>query len=339
MTKKRSNINLNLTNSGTKTILLTVFSVFTILNSYSQKLIQVIPSERPDFCSADILDSDSIIGRQVKIWDDGGVYEDLNKGNTYQFPTEEIRRKSGKNYWKWRMYRPKEGYIGTVVHIFRNEKQSHFNIYLIKVGNNYVPIDCTSLTEPHLLTDKEETQQYYIQVANENVLYAKGCKFKISNQNRSWSRAGIMNIDRVSEIYACNLISEGIDTVLLAKYIFDNGSLPREKAFVLWIDKGQGYLKAFFNNSQHAPTENEVVLFDTKCLINHFFENRIYAVKKKPKVQRQFSHSMGYSVQLYTPNYFFRERLRDDFLNQDTEHPKIIWWNLISDKLGNIQQE
>ena len=48
---------------------------------------------------------------------------------------------------------------------------------------------------------------------------------------------------------------------------------------------------------------------------------------------------MGYSVQLYTPNYFYRERLRDDIIKQDKTHPKSIWWNLISEKLVNIKQE
>jgi hypothetical protein len=279
----------------------------------------------------DSLDSKSIIGRQVKIWHVGGVYSTLNGSNNFNFPTEEIREKSGKSGWG--DYFPKEGDIGTIVHIIHATNKSS-DIYLIKVGDNYVPIGCDYLTDTDLLTPTEEWEQKWVQDSIKNIQDANGCKFKIWHINGSWSRAGLMNIDKVSETFACNLISEGIDTVLLCKHIFDNGSLPIEKAFVLWVDKGKGYLKSFYNNSQHNPTEDEIVLFESESLINYFFDYFIDTVKTKPESDTWISHSMGYSVQLYTPNYFYRERLTDFLINQDKKHIKSIWWNLISEKLG-----
>jgi len=324
-----------ITGNRIKIILLTFFSVFVLQNSYSQVLYDYVKIEKPDYCLKDSLNSKSIIGRQVKIWDTG-VYSTINQTNTLKFPTQEMKQKSGKN--SWGDYYPKEGDIGTIVHIFRDEYKPH-NIYLIKVGDNYVPIGCHYLTDIDLLTFTEQKERDIIQDSIENVQYANDCKFKIRNINESWSRAGITNIDKISEIFACNLISEGIDTVLLCKYIFDNGSLPIEKAFVLWTDNGKGYLKAFFNNPQHNPTENEIVLFESENLINFFFENRIDTVKTNPESDSWISHSLGYSVQLYTLNYFYRERITDFLIREDEEHIKSKWWNLISEKLGSIEKE
>jgi hypothetical protein len=336
MEKGRINRKSSLADNRIKIILLTVLSVFVLQNVYSQVLYSYLKSEKPDYCLKDSLNSKSIIGKQVKIWDAGGIYPTINQTNTLKFPTREMKQKSGKSGWG--NYYPKEGDIGTVVHIFRSKDKLR-NIYLIKVGDNYVPIACHYLTNIDLLDISEEWKQHTIQDSIGNVQYANGCKFKIKNANENWSRAGLMNIDKVSETFACNLISKGIDTVLLCKHIFDNGSLPIEKAFILWTDKGKGYLKSFFNNPQHSPTENEIVLFESESLINYFFENRIDTVKTKPKSDIMISHSMGYSVQLYTPNYFYRERLTDFLIGQDKEHIKSVWWNLISEKLGNIKQE
>jgi hypothetical protein len=126
---------------------------------------------------------------------------------------------------------------------------------------------------------------------------------------------------------------------MLCKYIFDNGSLPIEKAFVLWLDSGKGFVKSFFNNSKHQPTQNKIVSFDAGILINYFFENKIDTVTSEPKAEIQISHSLGYSIQLYTANYFYRERLTDFVIRQDKKHPKAVWWNLISEKLAILKKE
>jgi hypothetical protein len=340
MQKEKKYIKSRLKDNSVKTTLLTVFLFFLFLNSYSQILYSSYGrTEKPDYCSKDSLESKSIIGRQVKIWGTGGVYSSLNNAKGFKFPTKEIKRKSGTSGWG--SYYPKAGDLGTIVSVFRHTTQKTTWIYLIQVDDNYVPIWCHYLTDIDLQDAEEEKTERIIQDSINNVLYANGCKFKSWNENgnRNWSRAGLFNIDKVSEIFACDLISEGIDTVLLCKYIFDNGSSPIEKAFVLWTDKGKGYLKSFFNNPKHIPTENKIVSFEAGSLINHFFENRIDTVTTKPTSDFRMSHDMGYSIQLFTPNSFYRERLRDYLIQQDKAHPKSVWWNLISENLENIEQE
>lgn len=148
-----------------------------------------------------------------------------------------------------------------------------------------------------------------------------------------------MEIDKLSEDFACDLTLKSIDTIMLCKYIFDNGSTTEEKAFILWLDKGQGFVKSYFNNSDHEPTQNKVVPFDSKKLINYFFENKIDTVTTEPQSEIYPSHSMGFSIQLYTLAFFFRERLTDFIIKEDKAHPKAIWWSMISEQLSTLKEE
>ena len=310
---------------------------FISLTTHSQVLFTYVKNEKPSYCLDDSLHSKSIIGRQVKIWHDGGIYSTINTSNILKWPSKEIKTKSGKNGWG--NYEPKAGEIGTVVHIFYDKKNKNDNIYLIKIGDNYVPLGCNYLTDVNQLDAFKQDEQRVIQDSINNILYSNGCKFKLRNVNESWSRAGLMNIDKVSETFACDLTTKGIDTVLLCKYIFDNGSLPIEKAFVLWLDKGHGFAKAFFNNPKHQPTENKIISFNSRLLIDYFFVNKIDTMTSDPKSDMWISHSLGYSLQLYTPNTFFRERLTDFTIRQDKTHPKSIWWNMISEQLATLKED
>lgn len=311
--------------------------LFCTIQTKAQVLMDYVKIQKPDYCLKDSLDSKSIIGRPVKIWHNGGVYSTLNEGNTYKFPSKEIKAKSGRNAWG--KYEPKAGDTGTVVHILYDTKNKNNNIYLIKVGDNYVPLGCYYLTDVNQLDVFEQDNLRVIQDSLKNVNYANGCKFKRREVNESWSRAGLTNIDKVSEIFACDLTTKGIDTVMLCKYLFDNGSLPIEKAFVLWLDNGNGFVKAFFNNSKHQPTENKTIPFHSALLINHFFSNRLDTVTSEPKSELWISHSLGYSIQVYTKNSFFRERLTDVIIRQDKTHPKSVWWILISEQLATFKEE
>ncbi len=316
-----------------------IFLALLILTTktHSQVLINYVKIEKPNYCSNDTFKTKSLIGRQAKIWHEGGVYSTLNLGNSFKGLPADWKVKGGENGWG--NYKPKAGDTGTIVHVFINKGSNNKYIYLLKIGNNYVPIGCYYLTDIDKPDDYEQAAQHYLQDSIENVKYASGCKFKLRNVNDSWSRAGLMNIDKVSEIFACDLTSKGVDTVMLCKYIFDNGSSPIEKAFVLWLENGQGFVKAFFNNSKHQPTENKTISFDTRPLIDFFFSNRLDTVTTEPKAEVWISHSMGYSIQLQVPSLFFRQRLTDIIIRQDKTHPKAIWWNIISEKLATIKEE
>lgn len=292
---------------------------------------------KPDYCLTDSAEAINLIGRRVKIWHEGGVYSTLNLSKTFKWPSEEMKKKGGQNGWG--AFKPSGGDTGIIVQIFPDKGNVNKYFYLLKIKDYYVPLGCSYVTDIDKLDIHKQSELDWINDSLDNINYAAGCKFKIRNVDNNWSRAGITNIDKQSEEFACNLIVKGIDTVMLCKYIFDNGSLPIEKAFILWHDNGQGYVKSFFNNPKHQPSQNKTIPFDSKTLINYFFVNRIDTVTSEPKSEMWISHSLGYSVQLYTPNHFYRERLTDFIFRQDKTHPKAVWWNMISEQLANLKKE
>lgn len=301
-----------------------------VLNNYKRII-------KPDYCFKNTESAKGLTGKQVKIWHEGGIYPTLNEVKNTKWPSEDMKKRGGENGWG--SFKPKPGDTGTIVHIFPNKGSANNNIYLLKIKDYYVPMGCYYLTDIDKPDSHKESEQEWINDSILNVAYAAGCKFKIRNLNNKWSRAGSMKIDKLSEEFACGLTAKGIDTVMLCKYIFDNGSLPIEKAFVLWLDNGQGFVKSFFNNSRHQPTENNVISFNSGELINHFFKDRLDTVTTEPQAEISISHSLGYSIQLYTPGYFYRERLTDFLIRQNNTHPKAIWWHLLSERLAILKEE
>jgi|GEM_PF-956463 len=307
------------------------------LSVKSQVLIDYKISVKPDYCFKNTATAKDLIGKQVKIWHEGGIYSTLNEVKNTKWPSEDMKKRGGENGWG--AFKPKAGDTGTIVHIFPNKGNANNNIYLLKVKDYYAPVGCYYLTDIDKPDSHKESEQEWINDSILNVAYAAGCKFKIRNLDNNWSRAGLMKIDIQSEEFACGLTAKGIDTVMLCKYIFDNGSLPLEKAFILWLENGQGYVKSFFNNSKHQPTENKIIPFNSRELINYFFRKRLDTVTSEPKAEMSISHSLGYSIQLYTPGYFYRERLTDFLIQQNNTHPKAVWWHLISEKLAVLKKE
>lgn len=301
-----------------------------------QVLYDFVKIEKPDYCSTDTIKIKSLIGRRAKIWHEGGIYSTMNIGKRFKGLPSEWKLKGGENGWG--NYEPKAGDTGTIVHIFNNEGNNNRYIYLLRIRDNYVPLGCYYLTDIDKPDDYEQTTLYYLKDSIENIKYASGCKFKLRNINDCWSRAGLTEIDKISEIFACDLTSKGVDTVMLCKYISDNSLLPIEKAFVLWLKNGQGFVKAFFNNPKHQPTENNIIAFDSRPLIDYFFLNRLDTVTTEPNTEVWISHSIGYNIQLQVPSLFFRQRLADFIIRQDERHPKAIWWNIISKKLAALKE-
>jgi hypothetical protein len=320
-----------------QTLILSIILFMTQLSLKSQVLMDYKRVIKPDYCLKDSADAINLIGRQVKIWHEGGVYSTLNTIKKFKWPSEDVKKRGGQSGWG--TFKPQAGDTGIIVQIYPDNGNVNKYIYLLKIRDYYVPLGCSYVTDIDKLDIHKQSVQDWINDSIANVNYAAGCKFKLKNINNNWSRAGLTNIDKQSEEFACSLIAKGIDTVILCKYIFDNGSLPIEKAFILWLDNGESYVKSFFNNLRHQPTQNKIVSFDSKALINYFFENRIDTVPSKPKSEMWISHSLGYSIQLYIPSYFYRERLTDFIIRQDKIHPKAAWWNMISEKLSMLKEE
>ena len=295
-------------------------------------------NKKPEYCKWSRVEIKGLIGKKLKIWHEGGVYPTLNTSDNYKWPSINMKVKGGESGWN--NYTPKAGDSGVVVHFFTNRGSPHKYIIVLDIKGNYVPVGCNYLTQTNKWDIHERSMYKWKNDSMANVEYARGCAFKLYQAGNGWSRTGRTNLDKQSEAFACNLRETGVDTVLLCKYIFDKGSLPQEKAFVLWLQEGRGYIKSFFNNERRQPTENTIVAFDAQSLINYFFEHRIDTVTTKPADDKYLiSHNMGYSIQLHTNTIFFREQYQDLTIASDPQHPKSVWWKMIAGQLSGIQKE
>jgi hypothetical protein len=321
--------------------ILAVFATSSCLIATSQVLMDdLLPSSKTNFC--DSIKSKKLIGTYAKIWDNGGIYLDANRSNYLHFPTNEMKDKGGKNGWG--EFYPQTGEVGEIVYVSNWDNQMSASgkiIYILKINDFYVPIGCGYLTDTNKIDNKQEWEKYYREEVIREKEYAAGCEFKTNGINNCWNRAGICKIDIISETFACNLKDKGIDTIMLCKYIYDDGSSPSEKAFVLWQKDGKGHLKTFFNNSQHTPTENKEKEFDWGNIYKNYYANKIDTITSDPQPSHRITHSMGYSVQFYSPQTkYFCERLQDNYWKTDkTHHPKAKFWKLIYNKFDRIKEE
>jgi len=313
----------------TKTLIILILFISIFQSTYGQRIWG--DDGELNFCKKE--NAKSLIGQKIKIWHNGGIYTEINKSKYLNWPSKEIKKKSGEKAWG--DFYPESGDTGTIVHIFDYDKKrvaSAKLIYLIEIRGNYVPIGCGYLTAVDNMDENEESQHWRVRDSIYQIEYASGCEFKTRGINNCWNRAGITAIDTLPEIFSCNLKNKGVDTIILSKNIFDNGSLPSEKAFVLWIENGKGYIKGFYNNEKHSPTESEIMDFDVQSIIDKFYELNIDQVKTLPKSDYQLSHSMGYCMQVMTPSLFYCERISNYLIDSDLTHPKSIWWKLVEEK-------
>lgn len=94
------------------------------------------------------------LNQMIRIIDIGQVYDTINLGRRIdvQWPSEYMRERGGKNYWK--DWRPAEGMEGVVVHRWQPchrdiTQRSHVDrtILLVKIDDKFVPIADAGVTE------------------------------------------------------------------------------------------------------------------------------------------------------------------------------------------------
>ena len=102
-----------------------------------------------DFCFHLIPDK-FFIGKKVKIYNNGHAYRTLNYNNEIDWPSEEIREKSGENYPKWKA--PKDGDTVEIFWVFNRfpslESRKNYPdiVYIVKYKDYFVPVSGKGLT-------------------------------------------------------------------------------------------------------------------------------------------------------------------------------------------------
>lgn len=274
-----------------------IILLFTFQTLVGQNKVSYLEkSEEPiDFCGK-LKKVKPLKGTFAKIWHNGGIYSTLNGSDNIKWPNSEIKKIAGNEYWK--DFEPQIGDIGEIIFVTKSKYKEI--IYILKIKDYYVPIKCSYLVNTNSLDVKEAEQKRW----DEITAYGKGdCNFKKFGINDTWNRAGIAEIDKISESFACELKTKGIDTLMLVKRISDNGSSPYEKEYILWKENEQGYLKIFENNEKHKPTQTEPEKFEWDDLIYFYEENNVSSEAKKP--ESIISHFTNLIVQFYNGSDFY----------------------------------
>ena len=303
--------------------ILILFICFT--KSYSQNKHTSIrkPIDSLDLC----IPNPKLVGKSLKIYHDGGFYSNSN-GKTSEFidwKNEEIKIKAGKSHWG--KFKPKTGDIGEVIQIGKTKHDEI--IYVLKIKSFYVPIQCKYLTQSNNFSSDELFENRWKEIED----YGIGdCNFKKNGYNEVGNRAGIFEIDKLSENYACNLREKGIDTIMLIKLISDNGSSPNEIEYVFWYENEQGFKTVFNNNKKHQPTQTEIEKYDWKDILNYYNQNVKDTEMEFP--QYIVSHWTNLIIQLYQGEEFYSYGMQLMIKKEDENLPNVKFVRYIEGKLN-----
>jgi hypothetical protein len=306
-------------------VLTIILALLFVQNLFGQNQYSYIEKteEKIDYCGK-LNSVKELIGQEVKIWHNGGIFSTLNGSDIIKWPNDEIKKIAGKEYWDG--YEPQIGDIGKIVFVSKSKYKEI--IYILKIKDYYVPIKCSYIVSPESLDVNQAHQKRW----DEIYAYGEGdCNFKKFGINDTWNRAGITEIDRMSESFACELKTKGIDTLMLVKRISDNGSSPYEKEYVLWKENGQGYLKTFENNEKHNPTQTEPKKFDWDDLINFYEERNVSSETKQP--ESIISHFTNLIVQFYNGSNFYAFGMQLVCKEEDEKLKSVQFIRLIDKKL------
>jgi len=282
------------------------------------------------------------IGQSLKIWDNGGIYPTINTGDHLDWPSVELKQKAGENHWG--NYSPEAGDTGKVIHIFERDKgrvASAELIYLLEVKGNFVPIGCGYLTTLDRMDSDQEDAYWSRKRFIKDSIYAEGCKFKTSYYNNSYFGAGRFPIDRMAESYACDLLNNGIDTIILIKYFMNNHGLGQSKfEGVIWQTNGEGFLKVFkphnkkvLKQNEKEAIEQETKPFNFDNLFKFYLKNDIKNDKTNPNPSYWLSHDNTYYIQFQYGKQFYSESLTATEVKDDSTHNKSIMWNMIINEI------
>lgn len=308
-----------------RAILQIIFIFICSTNCFSQNKHTYIAKsiDSLDLCNP----NSKLVGKKLKIYHNGGIYENVN-GNDSKFiewKNDDIKIKAGKSYWG--NFKPKTGDIGEVIQIGKTKYDEL--IYILKIDSFYVPIKYNYLTQEINLSSDEQ----YSQRLKEIEKYGEGnCNFKKNGFNGVGNRAGIVEIDKLAENFACNLREKGINTVMLIKLISDNGSSPNEIEYIFWYENEQGFKTAFKNNKKFKPTQTEIEKYDWKDILNYYNQNVKGTELKFP--QYFISHWTNLIVQLYQGEEFYSYGMQLAIKKEDESLPNVKFVRYIEHKLN-----
>ena len=226
-------------------------------------------------------------------------------------------------------YNPKEGEIGVIKYASPNLNDRiginnilylvDFNGHMVAIGCGYiVDVDSLSLGEFNQLRAQNES------LANED--YANGCGFKTSFFKGGLYEAGVFSIDKMAETFACQLLEDQVDTILLFKVFYEeNHKLGfSEYEAVIWRENDVSTIKLFQQIEEDLGLP-EAAIIDLSAFFTYFEENNLGLKESRPIALGGMSSQLIYSIQYMRGDKFYTDSFSEFEVQNDPSNRTSIW--------------
>jgi hypothetical protein len=273
-------------------------------------------------------DASQFIGDTVKIWAEGGNYPGFSSSKSFNWAPDSLRLKCDSNY------SPVDGALGIIrfASPILNDRTGIDNIiYIVQIRQHLVAIGCGFIVEKDSLSFGEYERKIEVGDSVANAIYAKGCAFKTSHFQGNYFEAGIHEIDRLSETFACDLKSKKIKTILLIKSFYNNHGLGDSRYIaVFWLEHSKGKLKIFERKDDQVSASG-IIEVDFNQVLSYFSDKKIPEITTHPAPSSRLSHDLTFYIQLLYNGQYYLESLTNSEMTGDKAHEKSIWWTMITD--------
>lgn len=153
--------------------------------------------------------------------------------------------------------------------------------------------------------------------------------------------------DSITHFAVKELIDNKVDSIMTFIYDYDNGRVERAVTYIIWIDKGQGFVRQF-GGCEQIKNDSTYNLY-VSDLFDYYRQKRIDTITGQIEAEMWQSHDMGYYVTVYLPGQTKSYNIRDyergkgyniDGKRMDGQEPKypsdprVIWINKFEEKIN-----
>jgi len=148
--------------------------------------------------------------------------------------------------------------------------------------------------------------------------------------------------DSINYYTVKNLVDSGIKQIMTFHYDFDNGRVTEAVYYIIWLDKGVGFLKSI-KGCDHTSIKDSSNLAGIQQIFDFYHANRVDTITSQLDPEVLMSHDMGYYITVYLPvenkGYNIRNYERGIGYKTDGQRtdkkkpsyltdPRVLWLNL-----------
>ncbi|UKN02749.1 hypothetical protein K6119_04370 [Paracrocinitomix mangrovi] len=140
--------------------------------------------------------------------------------------------------------------------------------------------------------------------------------------------------DSIYNRFIKDLKSKSVDTIFTLHYDFDNGRVENSAFFIIWRDRGKGFVRQFVGCDS---IKSDTTYADTTSIVEDYFSMNVYNTKGIIETDIIQSHGMGYTVVVQIMDLQYSHNVRDWQRNNalNPSDQRIQWIDLFEKKIGN----